>query len=197
MNSNVEFGLSDLAEGPVWARGVFLVALFVLLQFLGYWWYFEAKWAGLEKQTQQEQSLAQSIQTQSQIAARLPEQQRQYHHRLDLIQQAERSLVEADDLPSLLESIHQIGTRHQIIFERITWGARETNQHYLALALDFELRGDFHQIARFAEQVAQLPQLIHFVDFSVSRVSPNSEALYFHVRAYIYQSQLAENLNAD
>lgn len=179
--------LDEMPDWPLWAQLVILVALVLILQGVGYWFYLAPKHEQLAHLKQQEQILKTTLRIKVNKAAALPKIQAQLQELNQRYDYLSRQLPLQKELASMLASVNDKGLENALTFTRIDWGEKQNQTFLYRLPLNIELTGNYHDIGAFSQAIAQLPRIIHFDDVDWQRVSQESSTLHFRVRAYTYQ----------
>ncbi len=102
------------------------------------------------------------------------------------IERLEKQLPHSTEMSSLLFSISQVGQSHNLQPELFKPGAPIYRPHYAVVPVTLRANGRYHDIARFAADVAHLP---HIVNLGNMTITPNAEgtlSLEVTVRTYRY-----------
>ncbi len=185
--------LDEIMEWPRLAQGMVLVLLTLVIQVVGYGLYLLPKQEQVELLAAKEQDLKTEVKIKADKAARLPQftaQMEQLSLRYNYLLQ---QLPEQKELANILASVNELGIQHHLVISRIEWGNKEHLQFLYRLPLNIELAGDYHDIAKFSQAIAQLPRIIYFehVDWQRSRL--DSQILNVSLQAYTYQYRVGEN----
>jgi len=90
-----------------------------------------------------------------------------------------KQLPNESEIPDLLIDMTQVGISRGLQFERIKPGNTINQDFYAEKNVEITANGTYHQIAGFVSDVAALPRIINVDNFSVRRVSDDSENLRF------------------
>lgn len=97
-----------------------------------------------------------------------------------------KQLPNESEIPDLLIDMTQVGLSRGLQFEQIKPGANIDKDFYAEKNVNIIANGTYHQIAGFVSDVAALPRIINVSDFSVERISEESENLRFRATTKTY-----------
>jgi type IV pilus assembly protein PilO len=97
-----------------------------------------------------------------------------------------KQLPNESEIPDLLIDMTQVGLSRGLQFEQIKPGANIDKDFYAEKNVNIIANGTYHQIAGFVSDVAALPRIINVSDFSVERISADSENLRFRATTKTY-----------
>lgn len=85
-----------------------------------------------------------------------------------LLTEWQRNLVQYDQLPELLNQILKVGNNNNVYFSLFDPGEVETDNHYEKLPIKIIAAGNYHQLADFISQIANLPWIVSISDFAIT-----------------------------
>jgi type IV pilus assembly protein PilO len=97
-----------------------------------------------------------------------------------------KQLPNESEIPDLLIDMTQVGLSRGLQFEQIKPGNNIDKDFYAEKNVNIVANGTYHQIAGFVSDVAALPRIINVSDFSVERISEESENLRFRATTKTY-----------
>jgi type IV pilus assembly protein PilO len=97
-----------------------------------------------------------------------------------------KQLPNESEIPDLLIDMTQVGLSRGLQFEQIKPGSNIDKDFYAEKNVNIIANGTYHQIAGFVSDVAALPRIINVSDFSVERISAESENLRFRATTKTY-----------
>jgi len=97
-----------------------------------------------------------------------------------------KQLPNESEIPDLLIDMTQVGLSRGLQFEQIKPGINVDKDFYAEKNVNIIANGTYHQIAGFVSDVAALPRIINVSDFSVQRISNDSENLRFRATTKTY-----------
>lgn len=163
-------GLGDVHPGqwPLIPRIFAAIGVFLLVLFIG--WYFY--WSGqLDAQTlgeQQEAKLRAEYQTKIEQAINLDELRKQKGQVGLFVQALEKQLPSKADMDKLLSDINQAGLGRGLQFELFKPGQVVVKDYYAELPIDIKILGSYHDIGAFGSDMANLSRIVTLNNMSVS-----------------------------
>lgn len=97
-----------------------------------------------------------------------------------------KQLPNESEIPDLLIDMTQVGISRGLQFEQIKPGINIDKDFYAEKNVNIIANGTYHQIAGFVSDIAALPRIINVSDFSVDRISNDSENLRFRATTKTY-----------
>ncbi|MFT6407482.1 MAG: type IV pilus assembly protein PilO [Arenicella sp.] len=97
-----------------------------------------------------------------------------------------KQLPNESEIPDLLIDMTQVGLSRGLQFEQIKPGQTIDRDFYAEKNVNIIANGTYHQIAGFVSDVAALPRIINVSDFSIDRISVESENLRFRATTKTY-----------
>ncbi|WP_089703950.1 type 4a pilus biogenesis protein PilO [Vreelandella arcis] len=161
-----------------------LVALLVME-----WWVIGERRAALVSAQQQESRLLSDYRRQAGEAVQLPKMREQLATLEDQMARLRAILPTDAEIPSLLDSISDAAVDNRLTIETIRLRPTVTQPHYVEQPLDIQVRGDFHQIARFVADMASLSRLVTQHDFALERADSNGDTLRLSMLARTYRDR--------
>ena len=99
-----------------------------------------------------------------------------------------RTMLPTDaEIPSLLDSISDAAADNRLTIETIRLRPAQAQAHYVEQPLDIQVRGGYHQLARFSADIASLPRMLTQHDFNLEPVDGRGEALRLSLLARTYR----------
>lgn len=99
-----------------------------------------------------------------------------------------RTMLPTDaEIPSLLDSISDAAVDNRLTIETIRLRPTLTQTHYVEQPLDIQVRGDYHQLARFSADIASLPRLVTQHDFTLEPADGRGDTLRLSLLARTYR----------
>lgn len=99
-----------------------------------------------------------------------------------------RTMLPTDaEIPSLLDSISDAAVDNRLTIETIRLRPTQTQVHYVEQPLDIQVRGGYHQLARFSADIASLPRMVTQHDFSLEPVDSRGDTLRLSLLARTYR----------
>ncbi|MEL7613630.1 type 4a pilus biogenesis protein PilO [Vreelandella titanicae] len=99
-----------------------------------------------------------------------------------------RTMLPTDaEIPSLLDSISDAAADNRLTIETIRLRPAQAQAHYVEQPLDIQVRGGYHQLARFSADIASLPRMVTQHDFNLEPADGRGEALRLSLLARTYR----------
>lgn len=163
-------------EWPLAGRMIIFGLVCIVVFYLGYFFDF----SGLSKQIytryKQEVDLKQQVgailkteQGMREVVLQFPEVQK-------LVNQWQGQLINAANLPDLLNQILKVGAANHLHFALFAPGAKKPVDDYFMVPIKVVVQGNYSEVANFISQVANLPQLVSVGDFMIVKGSPETGA---------------------
>ncbi|MBS3669844.1 type 4a pilus biogenesis protein PilO [Vreelandella boliviensis] len=113
-----------------------------------------------------------------------------------------RTMLPTDaEIPSLLDSISDAAVDNRLTIETIRLRPTQTQPHYIEQPLDIQVRGGYHQLARFSADIASLPRMVTQHDFTLEPVDGRGDTLRLSLLArtyrYVEESEAPSTEGAD
>ncbi|MCH4810843.1 type 4a pilus biogenesis protein PilO [Vreelandella neptunia] len=120
-------------------------------------------------------------------AAFLPEMREQLATLEGQMARLRTMLPTGAEIPALLDSISDAAVDNRLTIETIRLRPTLTQAHYVEQPLDIQVRGDYHQLARFSADIASLPRLVTQHDFTLEPVEGRGDTLRLSLLARTYR----------
>lgn len=159
----------DIGAWPLGPKLGALALLLLLIVFGGYWFDWKSQLDELDAAQRKEASLRDSFLAKKRQAVNLDAYKRQ----LDEIQKSFGALLKQlpnkAEMDALLQDINQAGLGRGLQFELFKPAEKETlSEFYAELPISIRVTGNYHDIAAFASDVAQLPRIVTLNDISIA-----------------------------
>ena len=164
------------------------LVLLVALLFME-WWVIGERRAALVSAQQQESRLLSDYRRQASEAVQLPKMREQIATLQDQMARLRAILPTDAEIPSLLDSISDAAVDNRLTIETIRLRPTVSQPHYVEQPLDIQVRGDFHQIARFAADIASLSRLVTQHDFTLAPADTRGDTLRLSLLARTYRDR--------
>lgn len=150
--------------------------------------------AALADARQQEVQLLKTFEKKSAEASYLPRVQQQLATLDAKMLELRAMLPTSAEIPSLLDSINDAAMENRLNVDTIRLRPQIAQGYYIEHPFDIQVRGGYHQIARFVADMAALSRIVTQHDFTLTPVSGNSDELRLAMlaRTYSYQEPVAE-----
>lgn len=136
----------------------------------------------------QETRLLSEYRSKASQAAFLPEMREQLAILEGQLERLQAMLSSSDaEIPSLLDSISDAAVDNRLTIEAIRLRPTQTQSHYVEQPLDIQVRGGYHQLARFSADIASLPRIVTQHDFTLEPADSRGDTLRLSLLARIYR----------
>lgn len=168
INALKSLDLKDIASAPAPVKAVVLSILFLAIVGLGYYLDWAEGMAEVERLRGEEASLRQVYAEKKRQAIHYEA----YKKRLEDIEKSLaallRQLPDKSEIDALLTDINQVGVGRGLEFELFRPSAEAPAGFYATLPVTIKVKGEYHDIAGFVSDVAQLPRIVTLHDLSLT-----------------------------
>lgn len=155
-------GLEGLHPGqwPIVPR--MMCALGVVLAVLGVGWYFywSTQLEDLDRAAAEEVSLKDAYKIKVQQAVNLDGLRKQKEQVNEYVAALEKQLPSKAEMDALLSDINQAGLGRGLQFQLFKPGQVVVKDYYAELPIDIKITGNYHDIASFTSDIANLPRIV-------------------------------------
>lgn len=170
INDLKSLDLKDIARAPAPIKAVVLAVLFLAIVGLGYYLDWADGMAEVERLRGEEASLREVYAQKKRQAIHYEA----YKKRLDDIEKSLsallRQLPNKSEMDALLTDINQVGVGRGLEFELFRPGLEAPADFYATLPVTIKVKGEYHDMAGFVSDVAQLPRIVTLHDVSLTPV---------------------------
>lgn len=136
---------------------------------------------------QQEVRLLSEYRSKASEAAFLPEMREQLATLEAQMARLRTMLPTGAEIPSLLDSISDAAVNNRLSIDAIRLGSTQPHAHYVEQPLDIQVRGGYHQLARFSADIASLPRMVTQHNFTLEPVEGRGDTLQLSLLARTYR----------
>lgn len=185
--------LREAAGWPLLLKLLSCVLVLALALAAMYMWVISDHRAALADARQEESRLLSVFEQKSAQAAQLPETRSQLASLDAVVLELRDMLPTSAEIPSLLDSINDAAVENHLNIDTIERKPTVTHDYYIERAFDIEVRGGYHQIARFVADMAALSRLVTQHDFTLAPAEDSGGALRLSMlaRTYSYREPAA------
>ncbi|MDW8323378.1 MAG: type 4a pilus biogenesis protein PilO [Burkholderiales bacterium] len=174
LNELRSLDVKDLARAPLPVRLVALVLLFLAVVGVGYYLVWADGLAEVERLRNEEADLRETYAQKRRQAIHYEA----YKKRLADIERSLatllRQLPNKAEMDALLTDINQAGVGRGLEFELFRPGQEALADFYVTLPVTVRVKGDYHDMAGFVSDLAQMPRIVTLHDVSLNPVSEGS-----------------------
>lgn len=183
--------MNQPAEWPPWF--VVVVSLLVCLALLFGGWQFliRDQRLSLDYERAQELELRQTFTVKKGMVVNLPAYQAQMIQIKEMLAELVRQLPDSSEVPSLLIDITEAGGRRGLEFVVFDPQEQELGDFYSTLPILMEVKGNYHQLANFISDLAQMPRIVTVGDLEINADEDGGLTSSLVLKTYSY---LAEGL---
>lgn len=155
-----KLSLKDIGVWPTPFKVAAMTALLAIIVLVGYALVWSDQMTALDRARQEEQKLRTEFLDKKKQAVNLD----LYREQVKEIEQAfgalVRQLPNKSEMDALLTDINQAGLGRGLEFDLFKPGAESLRDFYAELPITVRVAGSYHDLARFASDVAQLPRIV-------------------------------------
>jgi type IV pilus assembly protein PilO len=179
------------AEWPPWF--VVVVSLLACLGLLYGGWQFliRDQRLSLDYERAQELELRRIFTVKKGMVVNLPAYQAQMIQIKEMLDELVRQLPDSSEVPSLLIDITEAGSRRGLEFVVFDPQEQELGDFYSTLPILMEVKGNYHQLANFISDLAQMPRIVTVGDLEITADEDGGLTSSLVLKTYSY---LAEGL---
>ncbi|MDP1683468.1 MAG: type 4a pilus biogenesis protein PilO [Burkholderiales bacterium] len=182
-----KLSFKDMGVWPAPFKVVAMAILFGALLLAGYWFIWKDQMETLDQSRQEEQKLRLEFLDKKKQALNLD----LYREQVKEIEQAfgalVRQLPNKSEMDALLTDINQAGLGRGLEFELFKPAPQETvRDFYAEMPITVRITGSYHDLGRFASDVAQLPRIVTLNNLAISQNKDGVLALDAVAMTYRY-----------
>ncbi len=183
--------MNEPGEWPPWF--VVVVSLLVCLALLFGGWQFliRDQRLSLDYERAQELELRRTFTIKKGMVVNLPAYQAQMIQIKNMLAELVRQLPDSSEVPSLLIDITEAGGRRGLEFVVFDPQEQELGDFYSTLPILMEVKGNYHQLANFISDLAQMPRIVTVGDLEITADEDGGLTSSLVLQTYSY---LAEGL---
>jgi len=191
--------LKNIGAWPTPIKAGAMLLLFVALLLAGYWFVWKDQFDALDQARQEEVKLRAEFLDKKKQSVNLD----LYRQQVKEIEQAfgalVRQLPNKSEMDALLTDINQAGLGRGLEFELFKPAPQETvKDFYAELPITIRVSGTYHDLGRFASDVAQLPRIVTLNDISITQNPAGNLTMDATAMTYRYldEEEVAKNKKA-
>lgn len=202
--AEIDFNDIDWNGVGLWPSGVkavlWVVALIVVIVG-GYHLNLKDLHGDLGRQEKQEKELRVDFEKKVNEAANLESYRVQMAEMKESFEALLKQLPQDTEVPGLLDDISNKGLDSGLTFDTIDLKAEKTEEFYIELPIDVNVRGGYHDFGAFVSGVAGLPRIVTLHDFSIKNESSSDKegrnrselSMVITAKTYRYRPQEDDN----
>ena len=191
--------LKNIGAWPTPIKAGAMLLLFAALLLAGYWFVWKDQFDALDQARQEEVKLRAEFLDKKKQSVNLD----LYRQQVKEIEQAfgalVRQLPNKSEMDALLTDINQAGLGRGLEFELFKPAPQETvKDFYAELPITIRVSGTYHDLGRFASDVAQLPRIVTLNDISITQNPAGNLTMDATAMTYRYldDEEVAKNKKA-
>ena len=165
-----KLSFKDIGVWPIPIKVVAMALLFAALLLGGYWFLWKDQIESLDQSRQEEQKLRAEYLDKKKQALNLD----LYREQVKEIEQAfgalVRQLPNKSEMDALLTDINQAGLGRGLEFDLFKPSPETMRDFYAELPITVRITGSYHDLGRFASDVAQLPRIVTLNNLAISQI---------------------------
>ena len=194
LNDLKTLDLKDIARAPAPVKAVVLAVLFLAIVGLGYYLDWSDGLAEVDRLRAEEASLREVYAQKKRQAIHYEA----YKKRLEDIEKSLaallRQLPNKSEMDALLTDINQVGVARGLEFELFRPGVEAPADFYATLPVTIKVKGEYHDMAGFVSDVAQLPRIVTLHDVNLTPVAEGGGLIMdATVRTYRYLDETEQD----
>ncbi len=160
--------LNNIGTWPVPFKVVAMVLLLGVIVAAGYWFLWKDQLAELDRARQKQQQLRNEFLDKKRQAVNLDLYRQQVKDIEEAFGALVRQLPNKSEMDALLTDINQAGLGRGLEFELFKPGQETPKDFYAELPIAVRVTGSYHDLGRFASDVAQLPRIVTLNNISIA-----------------------------
>lgn len=183
--NDLDFNNAGSWPGPI--KAIVLVLVFVLILGAGYWFAIKDQYSSLDRAESEESALKEQYRAKAFKVANLEAYREQMKEMEESFGALLKQLPADTEVPGLLEDITNTGLGTGLQIDRIGLQPEVSQEFYVELPIEIEVRGTYHDLASFVSGVASLPRIVTLHNFSINPVGQEIDNLAMEISAKTYR----------
>lgn len=180
--------VDDPASVPLPIRVSAIVAIFILVLFLGYKLLILDQFDALEVVELKEMELRKSFEAKQKKASQLPSLKKQLEEMRFSFGTLVRQLPSKTEIPGLILDISEKGIYHGLDIDLFKPGANQKKEFYAEKPITIKVRGDYNQLAAFVSDISGLSRIVTIHNISLSPSGEKKLQMQATIKTYRYMS---------
>lgn len=178
--------LREVGNWPIYPKLLLLVAVFAVLQGLGWYLYWDPKLVKLQELEDAEVKLKEEYKDKLQQAINLEELKKQKEQVAQYVNALEKQLPSKAEMDALLSDINQAGIGRGLSFVLFRPGQSITKEYYAELPIEISVTGGYHDIGSFAGDIANLSRIVTLNDMDIKTDKDGALVMTSVAKTYRY-----------
>ena len=180
--------VDDPASVPLPIRAGAIVAIFILVLFLGYKLLIIDQFSALETVEIKEIELRKSFEAKQKKASQLPALKKQLEEMRFSFGTLVRQLPSKTEIPGLILDISEKGIYHGLDIDLFKPGASEKKEFYAEKPITIKVRGDYNQLAAFVSDISGLSRIVTIHNINLLPSGEKKLQMEATIKTYRYMS---------
>ncbi len=165
-----DLNFDNIGQWPRTIQSLFIILTALIILLLGFWFDTRTQLDNLNAAKDQEIELRQTYEAKQNQAVNRSSYKAQLDQMHQIFSDLLKKLPSRSDMPSLLEAISKQGVKLGLEFRLLKPLAEVQRQYYVQLPMQISVTGTYASLAAFISNVAKLPRIVTFNDFTISRL---------------------------
>ncbi|MFS0756231.1 type 4a pilus biogenesis protein PilO [Noviherbaspirillum sp. 1P10PC] len=161
-------------QWPLLPRALCGVGVLTAVLALGWFFYWDAQLEDLSQGERREQELREAYKSKVQQAVNLDALRKQKEQVGEYVATLEKQLPSKAEMDALLSDINQAGLGRGLQFELFKPGQVVVKDYYAELPIDIKITGNYHDVAAFTSDIANLPRIVTLNNLSLATGKDNN-----------------------
>lgn len=186
----IELDQLDWEEPGTWpglVKAVILIAAFVVICGVGYYFLVNNQLGKLATVEKEEQSLREEYERKAFEAANLDALRDQMQEMQQMFGALVSQLPSDTQVPGLLEDISAIGVANGLEFNSVELQPEIAQEFYIELPIDILVSGTYHDLGAFVSDISGLPRIVTLHDFEINPVEDRPGLMEMRILAKTYR----------
>ncbi|MEN9844228.1 MAG: hypothetical protein RLZZ612_2057 [Pseudomonadota bacterium] len=168
---------NDPSRWPTFPKAFLLLGVSSLVIVALWFFWLSTLQDELAAESANEQTLKETYKTKLGQAINLDELKRQLEQVKQYVNQLEKQLPSKAEMDALLSDINQAGVERNLQFEHFKPGQVIVKEYYAELPIALKISGSYHDMGKFASDIAHFSRIVTFGDASITPLSKDKTQL--------------------
>lgn len=164
----MKYDIQTFFEWPISAKGVVIAVVCAIVFFVGYLWDIVPLKTQLANKQQEELDLKAQFESTFSRQEVIKSEVAQFPKLKEKLAEWNKKFIPAKELSVLLNEILKIGAANQLQFDLFSPGIAVVEGNYLKVPIKVIVTGNYHLLASFLSQIANLPSMVVIQDFAIT-----------------------------
>jgi len=168
--------VEDIKRTPTKYKVLIVLFVFLLMGYVYYFFFFQAALDKKSKLSDKLETLERKISVKEKVARRINDHKEEIARLKEQLKVAMARLPERKEIPRLLTSVSQAGVKAGLEFLLFKPMNPVTKDFYAEIPVQIAIVGDFYDVARFFESVANLPRIVNIQNISTHKAPTSTKS---------------------